>query len=128
MSEKTAWTVEDAMKYLKAIGLDIVDASTFKPYYLKRTYAPGVNHWCVPCWEFKIMEKVKYLRMDQAELFEPRPDKLTPIHPGQGVRLHGGIQFRFLKRKDGKYYWQDVDEPSQIANGALWEEIIAPAG
>lgn len=49
MNKKTAWTIEDAMAFLKSIGLDIVEVSSFKPYYLKRTFAPGVNHWCVPC-------------------------------------------------------------------------------
>ena len=125
MNKKTAWTIEDAMAFLNSIGLDIVEVSSFKPYYLKRTFAPGVNHWCVPCWEFRLMGTKKYLRMDQAELFEFRPDKLTPIRPLQGVRLYDSIRFKFLRLENGKYLWRDVDDPSLVGE-ALWEEIVAP--
>ena len=67
----------------------------------------------------------KYLRMDQAELFEFRPDKLTPIRPLQGVRLYDSIRFKFLRLENGKYLWRDVDDPSLVGE-ALWEEIVAP--
>ena len=29
MNKKTAWTIEDAMAFLKSIGLDIVEVSSF---------------------------------------------------------------------------------------------------
>ena len=125
MNKKTAWTIEDAMAFLKSIGFGMVESASLKPVYLKRVLTLGANHWCVPCWEFKLLGQKKYLRMDKAEIFKLRPDKITPILPTQGVHFPDSVQFKFLSLQDGKYVWQDMDDPVR-AGKQLWEEIIAP--
>ena len=126
MNKKTAWTIEDAMAFLKSVGFEMVEPTSLKPVYVKRLYTMGVNHWCVPCWEFRLMGRKKYLRMDKAEIFKLRPDKITPILPSQGIHFPDSAQFKFLSLQNDKYVWIDMDDPVK-AGKQLWEEIIAPA-
>lgn len=125
MDRKTAWSLEDAMSFLRSVGFEMVEPTSLKPVYAKRLYTMGVNHWCVPCWEFNVWGHKKYLRMDKAEILKLRPDKITPILPSQGVHFPDSVSFKFLKRNNGVYSWRDVDDPAMAGN-QLWEEIIAP--
>ena len=125
MNRKTAWTVKDAVAFLKSMGLNDVEASSLKPFYVKQVLKSGGNFWCIPCWELMLNGQKRYLRMDEAELVEFTPSKVTPIMPSQGVRLSGSTRFKFLKHGKEGYAWVDVDDPMQVGD-VLWEEIVAP--
>lgn len=125
MNRKTAWTVKDAVVFLKSMGLNDVEASSLKPFYVKQVLKSGGNFWCIPCWELMLNGQKRYLRMDEAELVEFTPSKVTPIMPSQGVRLGGSTRFKFLKQNKEGYAWVDVDDPMQVGD-VLWEEIVAP--
>lgn len=124
---KTAWTISDALAYLKRIGIVNVEPSDMIPKYVGKLIVPRVYHWCMPCWEVSVINCKKYLRMDGGGFLEIlTPDSVLTIQPNQGIYLEKEKLFRFLQydAHDG-YNWEDIKDPEQV-NGRFWEEMIVP--